>query len=194
MLTVFLLIVSVLFFNLYPTLYFRYLPILHISQFIVGNVAGIVFINKGNMNSSNSKLILISILLFALIVFPFKTIEYENGLLAIFFAFFIYSLSSNVSIISTLFRNKFMIYLGEISFGIYILQAPVWLWSRIILKNVYNLTGIRALSYSTVFWINIFFLIFLASFCYKYIEIPFKYKINSFKFSAKLPSFQKIDK
>jgi peptidoglycan/LPS O-acetylase OafA/YrhL len=194
LIVLFFMIVSVLFFNLFPTDYFRYLPILHLSQFMLGNIGGLIFLEYNKKTSSSFNLILISVVLFLLIIHPFFSLEYENGMIAIFFTFFIYKLSENSGIISGIFKNKSLVYLGEISFGVYILQAPVWLWSRIIFKNIYKITGIMELSYVSIFWINITFLMFFASFCYKYIEIPFKNKINGFKFVTKPLNFQKIHK
>lgn len=46
----------------------------------------------------------------------------------------------NTGSITTIFKHKFLVYLGEISYGIYILQVPVYMSIKYLLKTL-GITG-----------------------------------------------------
>ncbi|QNK77413.1 acyltransferase [Winogradskyella sp. PAMC22761] len=179
-------LIIILVVNIYSSLYFKYLPIVHIGQFMMGNITGLIFLKKRNIDSRTWKLLLIILFTIIVIVFPFENLKYDLGIMSIFFAVFIYLFSENRGPIARFFKTNFLIYLGEISYGIYILQYPVWLWSRIMFKQIYKITGIAEIPYQYIFWINIFLLIVFSAFCYKYIEMPLRNKINKINISSKV--------
>ena len=71
-----------------------------------------------------------------------------------------------------MFNNKNLIYLGEISFALYLLQIPIGM----ILTKIFSATGIKN---HTLFFCLSFIVVMIAShFSYKYIEIPARNKIK----------------
>ena len=72
------------------------------------------------------------------------------------------------------FADRKLQYLGEISYGVYILQFPVYILISGILKRI----GI--FSSSATFYIYLPLLIFIAALSYEFIEKPSKAKIKKY--------------
>jgi peptidoglycan/LPS O-acetylase OafA/YrhL len=103
---------------------------------------------------------------------------YHNGLLAVLFIPLILWIATDNSWISTLSKKKFAVHLGEISYGVYILQVPVFLATR----RVFIYLGIENKTF--IFYISILSLLVFSSVTYKYIEAPLRKKIKNSKFVA----------
>ena len=152
-----------------------YFPLLHINEFLIGNLAGFWFIHKKQIRSNNLLLLVLFALLLVLLVADLP-VNFHNGLLAILFVPIIVLLSSNKSLITRVFKNKIFVFLGEISYGIYILQFPVFSWCKSVLKH-FEITNAHV-----VFYIGLTILIALSALSYTYVERPLRKRINKLSF------------
>lgn len=150
-----------------------YHPLLHMNEFLIGAVAGLIFIKK-KTQSNNILVILILITLLILILkFPIG-INYHNGFLAIIFIPLIFFISTDNSFVSKFLSKKIFVFLGEISYGIYILQFPVYI---LIMKNnmlLNILTLDESKDVNKIFFIYIVSLISISSLVYIYLEKPMR--------------------
>ncbi len=155
-----------------------YNPLMHLNAFLIGSLAGYMFIKKWQNKRGNYDfliLVVIGIILLAL-KFPLN-LNFHNGMLAVFFIPLIVLISLNNGFITTLFQKKPFVFLGEISFGIYILQFPVY-----SLVSAYSVNKHLHLSDPTiVFFLRLVILIILSSLTYVYIEKPLQDKIRAKK-------------
>ncbi|MBZ4036614.1 acyltransferase [Flavobacterium sp. 17A] len=165
-----------------------YFPLLHLNEFLIGNLAGIYFVHNFQNNKRNFDLAILGVLILLIIALKFPTrLEYNNGMLAVLFVPLIVLLSLNTGIITTLFKSKICVFLGEISFGIYLLQNPVWVWvSDYRLKKYFNLD--EAEHYTMAFLIRFVVLLVLAAIFYKFFEVPVGNKIKK---TSLVPFFSK---
>lgn len=166
--------------NLHNFLY--YFPIMHLSSFLIGTLAGYYFLNINSKVQRNYDLVLIFIIALLIIVLKFPIgLNYHNGLLAIIFVPFIILLSLNNGVMTKVFNKPAFVFLGEISYGMYILQYPVFTWVRSALKQV----SIR--DNTSIFYISLIFLVIISGISYRFIETPLRNKIKNF-------SFRKVDR
>ena len=151
-----------------------YFPLMHLNEFLLGNLAGLYFLTyKKPKNYNWQIIILIVLLLFAL---KFKTsINYHNGMLAFIFVPLIILISANKSKITEFFKHKTLIFLGEISFGLYILQVPIFKSSYMVL----NYVGVK--KPIVLFSLSLVLLIIISALSFKYIESPLRKKIRNLK-------------
>lgn len=162
----------------YTKLDLYYHPILHFNEFLIGNLAGLFFIEKlKNKTGNYTKFILIIFLLLILVLkFPLG-LEYHNGLLSVLFVPLIFLVSLNKDKFNDFLNRKELIFLGEISFGIYILQRPIWkLISSHFLEKYFGLD--KENDFTISFFIRFIFLIFISSLSYIYFETPIRNKIK----------------
>lgn len=151
-----------------------YFPLMHLNQFLIGMATGIYFIdNKNAITFKNWSLLIVSLLflLIWLLIFPIS-LDYHNGLLAVVFAPLIFALSMDSGRISKFISRKPFVFLGEISFGIYILQLPVY--------QLYVLFC-KAIKMDFNFWGYLFFLILFSGITYLFIEKPLRNYISKVK-------------
>lgn len=150
-----------------------YFPLLHLNQFLVGNLAGLYVMQLTKGTSRNYDLLILSILLlFLALVKADLHITYHNGLLAVLFVPLIVLITLNRGYITQLFSKKAFVFLGEISFGIYILQYPVYLFCI----RVFESAGIQ--SKSLIFYLYLLILLLVSAICYRLIEVPARNKIK----------------
>jgi len=144
-----------------------YFPAMHLNEFLVGNLAGIFFLRYGKSNNFGWDLLL---LLFCLgVVLKINTgVNYHNGMLAVFFIPMIILLACDNGRISRAFRWKPFVFLGEISYGVYILQFPVIHWSEKALISL----GLE--NKTILFFIEMTLLIVAAALSYLFIETPLR--------------------
>ena len=120
-----------------------YSPIIHINEFLVGNMVGLFFI-ENKIKTRNYDLPIIGLLVLLILVIKYnKTFFiFHNGLLAFIFVPFILLLSANNGFITKFVNMKIPVFLGEISYSIYILQYAVFtFWGKSSVKN--NTTLLR---------------------------------------------------
>jgi peptidoglycan/LPS O-acetylase OafA/YrhL len=149
-----------------------YLPLMHFNEFLIGNISGLIFLRKRKLKNYDWSIV--GLLIFLILLLKFENgINYHNGMFAFIFVPIIILISSNTGIITKVFSNKHLVFLGEISYGIYIFQKPVYEWVNGILKYI-NLDN------STfVFYASLISLIIISAISYKYIETPLRRKINN---------------
>lgn len=155
--------------------YFLYYnPILHVSTFFVGMWFGNYFRkNNTKLNRNYDWHILILLILSSVLVYLASDLFIHNGLLAIPFALLILLVALNSGKLTQLFNHKWLIYLGEISFALYLLQNPVY----IFLRKVFDGLGINKDGY-LLFFVGLIVLLIASHFTYKYVEIPMKNRIR----------------
>ncbi len=158
-----------------------YHPIMHLNEFLVGNLAGLIFMKK-QINDQRNYLPIILLLIASLILlFKFRMgLMFHNGFLAIIFVPLILYLSLSKDIITKAISGKGFIFLGEISFSIYILQNPVWtIFSDYRMKKYFGLH--KEFDFTSSFLIRLFILIALSSLIYIYFERPLRNKIKNLR-------------
>lgn len=156
-----------------------FFPLMHLNQFLVGTLAGIVFIKKLQGKQKNYDWVIIIILLAIFLTLKYSTYNLQNGLFAILFIPLIIMTALNSGKITSFFKIKPFVFLGEISFGIYIFQYPINLLSNLVLDKM-------AISDATLrFYIYFFSLILFSAISYILIETPFRKQMKKVRFSKK---------
>lgn len=150
-----------------------YLPIMHLNEFLLGNLTAMTFFKMNKQEKNYDFLILFLLISVGLLLTFSFGILYHNGMLAFIFIPLILLISLNNGILTKISNSKISIYLGEISYGLYILQMPVFLWTVYIL-NRYKITNDATL----IFFIGLSNLIILSALSYKYIETPLRLQIS----------------
>lgn len=160
--------------NIYDESFLMSNPLLHLNQFCIGLLLGkCLILNHSKLNGSYDITIIIFVSLTIVMIYGLRNFFVHNGLFAINFALIIFLMSINEGFITKLFRKKVFIYLGEISFAIYLLQAAVFDFSLKVFKVIHLKNAYLA------FFSSLMMLIIAAHFTYKWIEIPLKNKIRN---------------
>jgi peptidoglycan/LPS O-acetylase OafA/YrhL len=152
-------------------------PLMHLNEFLMGNLGGLLFVWKLHQRKANYDWLII-LLLAALILalkYPPPYINYQDGMLVLLYLPLIMVLALNTGRLTSLFKIKPLVFLGEISYSIYILQVPVCYWCIVALKHFhlpFNLTG---------FIIFLCMLILVSAISYLFIEIPLRERINKLR-------------
>jgi peptidoglycan/LPS O-acetylase OafA/YrhL len=146
---------------------------MHLNEFLIGNLGGLILLKWKNIKEASytGYLLLLLALLVLLLRFPLPW-SYHDGLLALVFVPFLLLLSKDHGIISRVFNLKPMIFLGEISYGIYILQVPIYYWT----KGMLRVAGI--LNPYAIFYIYLVMLIGLSGLSYVFIETPIRNRVK----------------
>jgi peptidoglycan/LPS O-acetylase OafA/YrhL len=143
-----------------------YFPLNHLNEFVLGMGGCYLMQQYPKLVNYTSSFIIIIVIGFALVYVPWSK---HNGLLAPLFVLFIVSLAARNN---RLLNNKILVYFGEISYSVYILQMPVYL---ILLEvNKYTLQ----LGENKFFYSAVAILLLTSSFCYRFIEQPLRKRIN----------------
>jgi peptidoglycan/LPS O-acetylase OafA/YrhL len=152
-------------------------PLLQINNFLIGMFAGFAFIYGQPSFIRKNPLLWLSltvIILLLIFTLPNPLVENgEGGLLSPFFAILILSIAYDTSRLAEVLSNKFFVFLGDISYGIYILQIPLGFWFKGILIKLNINDKKMYFGYS-----NILFLILTASAIYLLFEKPMRRLIN----------------
>tara|TARA_R110001592_G_scaffold326629_1_gene607500 strand:+ start:75 stop:1142 length:1068 start_codon:yes stop_codon:yes gene_type:complete len=159
----------------------HYYPIMHFNEFLIGNLAGLFFIKKIKNNKKNYTIpILLTILaLIILLKFPIG-LDYHNGLLAIVFVPMIILISLSNDKFTKLISRNIFVFLGEISFGIYILQVPVWrILSDYRMNKYFGLN--KEIDFTESFLMRTLILIILSSLSFLFFEKPIRNKIKKLR-------------
>lgn len=147
--------------------FISYFPFLHINEFLIGNLAGLFFINNFKEKNYDIPVVLIFIsILCSLIFIP---LNFHNGLMAVLFIPLILLISYNTGFLTTIFALKPFEYLGEISYAIYITHIPLlYILRQLLWTQKYRWDT------DTVFWIYLAFLMLSSMFFYQFIEKPLR--------------------
>lgn len=118
----------------------KFFPLLHLNSFVVGVVSGLWYQERQKQISLRVS----ALAVFAICVIPiiFQDEMYNvfqhNGLLAPVFAVIILAVAQAKGVIQRVLSWRPFVVGGDISYGIYILQAPVYYWVYLI----YEKTGL----------------------------------------------------
>lgn len=158
----------------YTTLDMYYHPLMHFNEFLIGNLTGLFFLKNLKNHQKNYLPIIVIILLLLILLLRFPIgLDFHNGLLAILFVPLIVLISLSNDRITEIFSRSKFIFLGEISFGLYILQAPVWIiFSDYRLEKYFGLHKESDFTFS--FFIRLLILITLSTVSYLYFEKPIR--------------------
>ncbi|MDH7446365.1 acyltransferase family protein [Aquimarina sp. 2201CG14-23] len=149
-----------------------YFPLMHINAFLIGTISAVFFLKiKDSFKSKTYQVIIISFIIFLCIYFQPKAINLHNGVLAPLFGLFLILLGSCKGKITKVFKSKFLIYLGRISFAFYILQSPIWRFFNYFTKSIEMTSNERFL----FFVLTLTVISFLV---YEIIEKPLNIKIR----------------
>jgi peptidoglycan/LPS O-acetylase OafA/YrhL len=150
--------VSVLNYNLRNFL--LYFPLFHVPSFLVGMGLGKLFIN-GKRWSPSSATFLFKIFLFVggvILVARTKlpNLIYEQAFMVLFFSILIYcGAATGVGRVSVL-AHPLLIRLGNASYAMYILQAPLSAWFEVLMKSWFKVTN-----WTESVWLVLVFFLFL---------------------------------
>jgi peptidoglycan/LPS O-acetylase OafA/YrhL len=153
---------------------------MHINEFLIGNVLGFVYfrLNKNQKNYDLPITVLVGVML---VVLSLKTVvSLHNGLMAVLFVPLILLLSLNNGKITTIFSNKHLILLGEASYSMYILQAPIKSCTKFVFDKLHIVNE------NLLFYIFLIILIAVSIICYYVIEIPARDWIKNLKTTFKI--------
>lgn len=151
-----------------------YFPLMHLNEFLIGNLAGLLFIDKFKGKEINCDWLILIITFIIIILLKYDIgLYFHNGLMAILFVPLIFALSINKGLIARFSNLKIMVFLGEISYGIYILQKPIFSFVRgtLIYLNIDN-NLIK-------FYLPLFALIIISAISYRFIESPLRVRIKN---------------
>ncbi|MFN8298774.1 MAG: acyltransferase [Chitinophagales bacterium] len=149
-----------------------YHPFMHLNVFVAGNLAGYLFFkfsDSVNIKWNGLVLVLLVALLYLLLRCNLP-ICYHDGFLAIVFLPAVILLALNKGAGAKLLNLPILVFLGDISYGIYILQVPVHLFC-LKLFSYYQLP----LNFYAYFCLLVFF----SAASYLFVEKPLRVKIAS---------------
>jgi len=153
----------------------KYNPLMHVNEFLIGNLAGLFFIQHLQEKKGNYDFVILILAVLVILALKFSLgLNFHNGLLAVFFVPLIILFSLNNGYITQVFQKKPFVFLGKISFGIYILQHPVYsLISSYTVNKYFQINDV-----TIVFFIRLVVLLVVSSVTYIYIEKPIQNKIK----------------
>jgi peptidoglycan/LPS O-acetylase OafA/YrhL len=150
---------------------------MHLATFVFGLVLGLLFEQqRERIRPFAGLMMLIAVVVFlALILIPNSIVKYHhNGLFAPIFGLFVVGLASAPHLqISRIFSRRPFVLLGEASYGIYILQVPLYLGYAPVAQRLSMSPGFHFWSYYAAL-----VLASLASF--QWIERPARKRIRSY--------------
>ncbi|MCO6146586.1 acyltransferase [Flavobacterium sp. NRK1] len=150
-----------------------YFPPMHLNQFLIGNLTGMLFLKRKSIKGNYDLLIVLAGLIIFMLLKYSLGIDYHDGFLAVFFAVFIFLMAVNTGVFCKLFSGKPLVFLGEISYGIYVLMVPVYDTIELIFEKLginFNEVG--------MFYLKLAVLIAISAFCHIFIEKPLRNKIK----------------
>lgn len=158
----------------YDKVFMKYNPFLHFSSFLVGIMFGDYFgRNKAIIAKKHTDIILILLVsLSFMIIYLLPNLFYHNGLLSPFFGLIILYVAKGEGRLNKLFSKPFLFYLGEISFAIYLLQAPIYR----LMDHFYQLFKIKTPYIE--FLLSFLVLLLISHLTFRYIESPARLKIR----------------
>lgn len=126
--------------------FIKFFPLFHLNNFFIGMIASYWYINKSISKYTLKYLMYILVLFFLIypLVLPeFMYIGHHNGLFAPLFAIIILYILDSDNFINKFLELKPLIVFGKSSYGVYLLQAPVYWFVYILYKKIgiFNVLG-----------------------------------------------------
>lgn len=154
--------------------FIHYNPLFHVSSFLVGILSAALFKKYSAVFSKNFDLLIVLTFAVTLImIYLCRDYLLHNGLMALNFAIIIILIAGNTGKITQLFRHKFLIHLGNISFALYLLQNPVF----ILLRKIFKVINIQ--DDYIILLVGLPLLLLSSHLTYRWIEIPCQKKIRN---------------
>jgi peptidoglycan/LPS O-acetylase OafA/YrhL len=145
-----------------------YFPLMHINEFMIGNITGFIYFRLiKKQRNLDLPIIVLFVIMLSLLSFN-AIVSLHDGLMAIFFAPIILLMSLNTGKITSTYSNKYLILLGEASYGMYILQYPVKIGFYLVCNKL------NIINDAIIFYSYVIFLIVISICCYIVFEIPAK--------------------
>lgn len=163
-----------------PHNFTHYFPLFHVATFLIGIAGGVLFIRHYEfLTQQTTKLWMLSVITSVFIIYTacenWRFYFYaENGLLAPYFLLIIYTLSVAKGKLVSLFASKPCVFMGDISYAIYLFQVPVL---EISLKYLPAFEGKEV---KDVFYFYVMLLVVISVILHVYIEKPVRKRINAF--------------
>jgi peptidoglycan/LPS O-acetylase OafA/YrhL len=155
----------------WTTVFMGALPVLRIGPFVVGIVAGIRYRREGSGREMALWVGLAASILLLVLYPPHYLSPARDAILSVTFAALVYGLADVKWVVLT---HPFALLLGEISFGIYILQQPVGWAMRVLSQALIH----RNLTENTPIYV---FVLLVASYLsYRFVEMPCRIWIRQF--------------
>lgn len=152
-----------------------YSPILHLNEFLVGNLIGLIYLKFNNIlpPKLDYSILFTFIAIIAIMLFDLSP-TFHNGLFAILFAPLILLISYNRDgFISRLLQNRVLVLLGEASYGLYILQVPIFRFCKYLFRKL-NIVDV-----SLIFYLSLAVLIISSLVSYVFVERPLRILIKN---------------
>lgn len=146
-------------------------PLFHYNEFLIGMI-GVPILYRYREQLAKVPSILWLVLIIVVMQVKYPNFYASDGLLAPVFLLVIIGIAAKEP---KFLKHKTLVYLGDISYGIYILQKPLKYYVYSVLNpNFFHLekTG--------VFYVYLVILIAFSAISYQFIEKPLRDKINSF--------------
>ena len=154
--------------NILDTVFFN--PLIHLNQFMIGMIGGYFFKrveHKPLLAGYISPLVFT--LVFTLIALRPGQVSYHTGLIAPLFMLLIFCIARSRSAFLNL---PFFVFLGEISYGVYILQYPVFKYLEMLNEKIHFIHP------DLFFYFSLIVLMTTAALLHYTIERPFRRWIN----------------
>ncbi len=155
-----------------PHSFALYFPLLHLSTFVCGICTGVIWVRHHQLliawRAAIGYSLVVLAILYVYLITSWSPIMnyYHNGLLAPLFVALILYLAVQQGKVARWLSHPKLVYLGDISYGIYLLQVPVGLAISYCNQRYIHLnTGAYMTLYTSA-------LILFAAFCYEWIEMP----------------------
>ena len=144
-----------------------FFPLIHWHEFILGSLGGLFFLKAVRPRNLDVPIVVLSFLL-ALVLLYNKWFVLNNGLLVLIFLPLILLISSNTGMLTRLGRSKWAVFLGEISYGMYIFQLPVFLFLKLGFKQIGYFHPL------VFFYSGLILLMAVSAVSFRYIEMPIR--------------------
>lgn len=155
-----------------------YFPLMHLNEFVIGNIAGLFFLRYRPSGNFDGVLLLLLVAVLAALKLKIGVL-YHNGMLAVFFVPMMVLLAGNTGLMTRIFSWQPLVFLGEISYAMYILQMPICQWTEKLLADA------GYTERTQVFNIQLAVLLFAAVVGYRMVELPLRRKVQEMQIRAK---------